>query len=30
MYSTGKFKTCKTCTTPANCSATGKCQDAGK
>ena len=27
---TSKFKTCKTCTTPANCSATGKCQDAGK
>ncbi len=27
---TPKFKTCKTCTTPANCSATGKCQDAGK
>ena len=26
----GKFKTCKGCNTPANCSATGKCQDAGK
>lgn len=26
----GKFKTCKGCTTPANCSAAGKCQDAGK
>lgn len=27
---TPKFKTCKGCSTPANCSATGKCQDAGK